>query len=286
MSWLLLTLLCALSLASADACTKKYLSRYSASELVIVRFTLSGLLLAPLLLVYPLPRVPLAFWGWVATAIPLEIAAMLLYMRAIRDNPLSATLPYLAFTPAISALGAWLLLGERISIAGSLGILLVIIGAYLIHVRRGQRWSAPIFAIANSRGARLMLPVALIYSLTAVLGKGALQYVPGITFGALYFVLIGITTTCVFPWRETTGVLTRGRAWQQWLAAFLMAFMVFTHFLALESVEVAYMIAVKRVSLLFGIVYGAVLFQEPGLARHLGAGALMLAGIALLSLQS
>jgi uncharacterized membrane protein len=59
----------------------------------------------------------------------------------------------------------------------------------------------------------------------------------------------------------------------------LNAVMVYTHFLALQQVEVAYMIAVKRTSLLFGILYGALLFHETGLRTRLPAGALMLAGV-------
>jgi drug/metabolite transporter (DMT)-like permease len=44
------------------------------------------------------------------------------------------------------------------------------------------------------------------------------------------------------------------------------------------------MIAVKRTSLLFGILYGALIFREPGLARRLPAGGLMVAGVALILL--
>ena len=63
-----------------------------------------------------------------------------------------------------------------------------------------------------------------------------------------------------------------------------MAVMAYTHFLALQQVEVAYMIAVKRTSLLFGILYGALLFKETGLTRRLPAGVLMVAGVALILL--
>jgi drug/metabolite transporter (DMT)-like permease len=63
-----------------------------------------------------------------------------------------------------------------------------------------------------------------------------------------------------------------------------MAVMVLTHFLAIERVEAAYMIAVKRTSLLFGILYGALLFRERRLGRNLLAGSLMLAGVALIAL--
>jgi uncharacterized membrane protein len=58
--------------------------------------------------------------------------------------------------------------------------------------------------------------------------------------------------------------------------------MVYTHFLAIQQVEVAYMIAVKRTSLLFGILYGVLVFRESGLAARLPAGVLMLAGVMLI----
>jgi uncharacterized membrane protein len=64
----------------------------------------------------------------------------------------------------------------------------------------------------------------------------------------------------------------------------LAAGMVLAHFLALAQVEAAYMIAVKRMSLLFGIVYGALLFGEARLRQHLLSGSLMVAGVALLVL--
>jgi drug/metabolite transporter (DMT)-like permease len=43
------------------------------------------------------------------------------------------------------------------------------------------------------------------------------------------------------------------------------------------------MIAVKRTSLLFGMLYGAALFGERHLGRHLVAGFLMVAGVAAVS---
>ena len=58
-----------------------------------------------------------------------------------------------------------------------------------------------------------------------------------------------------------------------------MAVMVVTHFYAIEHIEVAYMIAVKRTSLLFGMLYGAWLFKETGLLKNMLAGVLMVLGV-------
>jgi len=45
---------------------------------------------------------------------------------------------------------------------------------------------------------------------------------------------------------------------------------------------VAYMVAVKRTSLLFGLLYGAWLFGESGLRKNLLAGLLMVLGVYLI----
>ncbi len=286
MSWFPLALICALSLASADALSKRHLSDYSGPELVLIRFTLSGLLLAPFVVLNPLPPVPLAFWGWVAALVPMELMAMWLYVLAIRDSPLSHSLPYLSFTPVLATVTGLLVLGERVSLQGFAGILLVVIGAYLLNIEHARGdglrgWLAPFPAILRERGSRLMLAVAALYSLTSVMGKGALQYVPPETFGPFYWCILGLSALVVFSVGRPKLVraLWRRPGWHLAVGV-LMGIMVLTHFMALARVEVAYMIAVKRTSLLFGILYGALWFREQGLGRNLLAGALMCLGVA------
>jgi drug/metabolite transporter (DMT)-like permease len=289
MHWFPLALLCALSLALADTATKKWLSDRSAAELTLIRFTLPGLLLAPILVIQGMPAPPPAFWGWLAAAMPLEIVAMLLYVRAIRDSPLSATLPYLAFTPVFTVLTGQLLLGEAVSGRGMLGILLVVAGAWGLNLDRAgwapRTWLAPLRTIAREQGSRLMLTVAAIYSVTSALGKGALNLVPGaaLEFGALYFVILGGSTLVWFALQAFAAVIGAFRGGRfAWLVAALMTIMILTHFLALAQAETAYMIAVKRLSVLFGIVLGAWVLREARLRQHLLAGSLMVAGVALI----
>jgi drug/metabolite transporter (DMT)-like permease len=288
MSWLLLTLICAFALASSDAVAKRSLAGRDTWDMVLVRLGLAGLLLVPWL-VWRTPA-QLTFWGWMAVLAPLEVAAMLLYMRAIRDHALSLTLPYMAFTPVFIVVSGYLVLGEVVSGRGLAGIALVVAGSWLLNFEsvgqlRLKSMLAPFRAILRNPGSRMMLLAAAIYAFTAAGSKGAMQEVGSQGFGALYFVLVGsfslLTITLFRPhaWRvlaEQPGVSL--------LVAGLMAVMVITHFAAIAQVEAAYMISVKRTSLLFGILYGALLFNERHLGRHLLAGGLMVAGVALIAI--
>lgn len=286
--WLPLTLICALALAGADVATKRLLNEQTAAELVIIRFVLPAALMVPVL-VRHWPSWPDAgLWLWLALALPLEILAMLCYVVAIRDSSLALTLPYLAFTPVFTSLAGFLLLGEIPSRQGLMGILLVVLGAYWLNLgpaklTEPRSWLAPLAAIRREKGSRYMLGAAIVYSITSVLGKGAMQYMPGISFGPFYFMVLGIFTLLVFAIREPSSIrVIAHTSWASWLVAGLMALMILTHFLALERVETAYMISVKRTSILFGILLGHLFFNEHGVARNLVASGVMVIGVAMI----
>jgi drug/metabolite transporter (DMT)-like permease len=290
MDWFSVSLLCALCSALADALCKKYLRKYSGLELLLIRFSVPAAMVAPLLLVFPLPSVPMVFWVWIAGLLPLEILAMVLYMQAIRDSQLSQTLPYLAFTPVFNIFTGWLLLGEQVSLLGGVGILLVVIGTYLLNVKQiikngSNQWLEPFRFIIHKPGSRRMLIVAIIYSMTSVGTKAAMQYVTPYSFGAFYFVLLGATTLLIVSLLQPRKLLLLKQNVRAHLViGALMAAMIISHFVALAMVEVAYMIAVKRTSLLFGILLGAYMFHEIGLKRNLSAVALMLIGVTMILL--
>ena len=288
MHWINLTLLSAFFLATADTLSKRYLSHYRPGELVLVRFGVAGALLLPLLLWQPWPALSPAFWGWMAAALPLELLAMWLYMQAIRTSPLSLTLPYLAFTPAFNTLTGYVVLGETVTWIGLSGIMLIVLGAWLLNMEAAQNGTglnilAPFRAITQERGSRLMLIVAAIYSLTSVTSKGALLHANPAFFGPFYFVVLGVASVVLFASRDLSSWRAPGNhPWAHLGVGVFMAGMVVTHFYAIEHIEVAYMIAVKRTSLLFGILYGAWLFNETGLGKNLVAGVLMVLGVYLI----
>lgn len=288
MSWLWLTLMSAFAMANADAATKRYFSDSNVWETAIVRFALGGVLVLPWAALRVEVPTDAGFWTWMAVLIPLDIAGVHLDIRAIVSAPLSHTLPYLAFAPVFTALTNWWLLGEGVSPRGLLGVLVVSLGAYLLNLDP-RDWRddklAPLRFIVTERGPRLMLGVAAIFSVTASLGKGALLYMPALDFGLLYSVVLALATALVVSvarGRQAFAIVAR-RPWPSLLVSISMITMALSHFIAVERVAVAYMISVKRMSLLFGLVYGALLFGERPLGRNLLAAVIMVLGVVLLT---
>lgn len=287
MEWFFISLISAFCLASADAVTKKSLANADAREIVLLRIGVPGVLLAPIALSGPLPPLAIEFWCWLMALVPLEIFATILYMRAIRDFPLWTTVPYLSFTPLFVVVTGWLVLGERVDMIGMIGVVLIASGSWLLNARASgslqHRVFAPFRNIVRQPGSRMMLLVALIYAFTSVGGKALMEWMPAERLGAFYFLTVGASALVLFGVTRPKTFVAMGRhPWSGLAVAILSAIMIYTHFLALERIEAAYMIAVKRSSLLFGIVYGALLFREERLRQNLLAGSLMVAGVALI----
>jgi drug/metabolite transporter (DMT)-like permease len=287
--WFPLAMVSAITLGAADALTKRYFQDYQGWEMVLVRIAVPGLFLLPLALAQPIPPVPPAFWGGILILVPLELFAMWLYMHAIRGSPLYLTLPYLAFTPVFNVLTGYLVLGETIDGRGLAGILLVVLGAWLLNLNHFatplRGWFVPLRAIAYERGPRLMLIVALVYSVTSALSKQVMLYATPESFGAFYFVLLcGVVLTATALYQPRSLRVLIERPLPLVLVGGLMAVMVVTHFIAIADIEVAYFLSVKRSSLIFAILFAMILFAERPAPRHLIASLLMVAGVALILL--
>jgi drug/metabolite transporter (DMT)-like permease len=289
-SWLALALLASFFVATADAVVKRYLGHLPTLDLVLIRFFWPGLLFIPWLMLEPFPALPGEFYLWLAFLVPLEFVAMFLYMGAIRSSPLGKTIPLLALTPVFNVLTGALFLGETVSGGGLAGIGLVTAGTYLLNSEATLGSSkalgmatlmAPLRAIFDDPGARAMVVVALLYSVTSVLAKGAMAYTTPAFFGPFYYASLGAVAfgigLAARP-RHTGRILSTGVG-PQILVGCLLLLMAICYFLAIAKVSVAYLVAVKRANLLFGILSGVLWFGEAHLARHLLAGVILIAGI-------
>jgi drug/metabolite transporter (DMT)-like permease len=233
------------------------------------------------------PALDSTFWWVVAAMLPLEITAALLYMQALKVCHLSLCIPFLAFTPVFMILTGQVFLGEALNRWGILGVLFIAGGSYTLSLGLGGTgiW-APFKALARERGPGLMLAVALIYSCTAALFKKAVLHSDPAFFGVFYPMLISGVMLGGYPlMREPQGLTLRSIWGWGLLLGFFIALSILTVAQGLTLAPAAYVIAVKRLSLLFSVILGGMWLQErPFLPRLLGAS-LMCGGVILIALK-
>lgn len=283
--WVVYSLFSAISWATSDACIKGLFRRQGWAEVTVTwgRFAVALPLVALTAIPHFTPLPDKTFWALTLAWLPLEVAAVLLYVRAVRLSPLSLTVPFLALTPVFLLFTSWLMLGERPGARGAAGVLSVAVGSYFLNLRgiREGVWG-PIRALAREPGTRLMVGVALIYSVSANLGKMAVLHSSPQFFGLYYTLLLSLVLLPgARPW---TRMPRQGRPLLFLLAGLSYGAMILFHMLAIERVEVAYMISVKRTSVLFSVLSGILFFGERGAVERLLGSALMVLGVALITL--
>jgi drug/metabolite transporter (DMT)-like permease len=278
-------LLAALSLATSDALTKRFFSNLPPLMMGLARlgYAMPWLLAALFFIPWIIPDT--TFWFCIAIGLPLEALAFYCYMKALKISPLSLTVPFLAFTPGFIILTGWVILGEEISPGGFCGIILIMVGAYFLNLSKtSYGLLAPLVAIFREPGSRLMLLVSFLYAFTSTIGKLAIIHSNPYFFGIIYNIALAILLTLFLPAAaiaEPLKNLTRRPLIGLILGA-LVATTIFSHMLAISLTNVAYMISLKRTSLLFGVLYGALWFKEEKIAERLTGAIIMIAGVFLI----
>ena len=109
-------------------------------------------------------------------SIAINVAANLLFLRAVSLSPLSLTIPMLSFSPAFTALLAALPpLRETMTLYQACGAALVVAGALLLGgAGLGRDGGETLLRrILRERGVPIMLGVALLFSLSSAVDKVA-----------------------------------------------------------------------------------------------------------------
>lgn len=224
-------------------------------------------------------------FAW-ATAVSfvLNLVAWNLFFRALAASPLALTMPFTAFTPLFLIPIAFVILGELPDWQGFWGILLIIAGAYTIHLQSGSLLQ-PWVNIFREKGTREMLVVALIWSVTAPVDKVAvLSSSPEFYGVTIYFLLAGAHLPYIY-WRhgEHLKSLTVNLKNLILLGAVSGGVIIF-QYAALQYIEVSYVIAFKRAGVMVSVLAGYFFFSEKNILKNFFATAMIIAGAILILL--
>lgn len=287
MLWLFLSLLSGLAVSSQDACNKKFFSHLSPYQMSAYPLSYSLPLFALAMFFVPVPRLDSTFFQCFLASIPINAAGYLLYMKALKISPLSLTVPYLAFTPAFMTVTGYVFLNEVPNLRGISGIIVVCTGGYILNIDPEKRsFAGPLKAVFREPGSRLMLSVAFIFSFCAVIGKKAILHSSPFFFTISFFLIFNILMLLFLRGIGKIDLISVGKSPLQGATAGILLFAeAILHGWAISLIQAAYMISAKRVSAVFGVIYGRLIFKEKNIAFRLIGALLMVAGTALIAFQ-
>ncbi|MBN2095725.1 MAG: EamA family transporter [Candidatus Aenigmarchaeota archaeon] len=246
------------------------------------------LVLCPLLLFIEIPPLGSSFWQALFLGALLNVAATILFMKALKKSEISRVIPLISLEPAFLLITAPLVLGEYPNIYGLVGVLLMIVGTYSLNVRKEcDSLLDPFRTLAKHKGSRIMIAVTIIWGVTTLIDKvGILNSSP--VFWAIAF--NGMLTLLLTP----VMLLKSGkkiRAIPKNIRKLLPlggvnALSQVCQVIAFSMTQVSYVAAVKRTGSLLTVCYGGMGLKEKHFKRRLFATVLMLAGALLIILFS
>jgi drug/metabolite transporter (DMT)-like permease len=285
MLWPILAILTALCESLKDLFGKKSLR--TADE-YLVAWTLGALavpVLVPVLFITGLPAIGPEFWWALLVSGGINALASILYIKAIKQSDLSVTVPLVTVTPLFLLATSPLIVGEFPNLGGVAGIVLIVLGSYMLNIRERHRgYLAPFRALLSQPGPKLMLVVAFIWSISGTVDKiGVLNSSPIFwAFAVRLFIAITLLPVMLRRPRPTTPMLPADR-WQLLAVGFFAALTVIFQNTAITLTLVAYVIAIKRTSAVMSVLFGHFILGEKNLRERLLGATIMVLGVVVIT---
>jgi uncharacterized membrane protein len=239
------------------------------------------------------PHVDGIFVAALLASVILSFAATLLSTYALAQADASLVSPLLTFNPAFTLLIAWFSLGETPGIRQTIGVGLVLLGAYLLEVEEVRTaLLAPLQVLFHRAGALLAVIASALWGATTVLEKLAIEHMapptgPFVALLGTALMVVLLTPGTFFSARRTGPPARKGR-WSGLrahpralsVAIVLAGTAPLFGFTAIALGLVGYVTALFKLSSVLTIVWAWLFLGEEQIRqRLLGAGVMLLGGI-------
>ena len=102
---------------------------------------------------FGMPRATPMFYAVIFINIIIFFVAQMLMIKSLEVSNLSVSIPMLSFTPVFLLLTSYLMLNEFPTLAGLLGVLLVVLGSYILNLHESkQGYLEPVKSIFRNKG--------------------------------------------------------------------------------------------------------------------------------------
>ncbi|MCD6263910.1 EamA family transporter, partial [Candidatus Bathyarchaeota archaeon] len=204
------------------------------------------------------------------------LAPVLSLGKAYELGDLSVVYPLARSSPLFLFILSVVFLGEEVSKWGALGILLVVLGVYTLHLRglSSAEFLTPLTSL-RGRASQLALLTAFWTSLYSLIDKMGVTAVDPLQYAFwLDFFIAAFLTPVVLLRRGWSATVSEWRrsSLRVLVSGFLMRFGYVLVLLAMSLTQVSYILAVRQLSVVIGATLGVGLLGEKyGGVRLLGS---------------
>ena len=206
--------------------------------------------------------------------------------KAYEEGDLSVVYPVARSSPMFVAIAASMLIGERVTLWGALGIALILAGVYVLHLKGWSReeLTKPLRALGApaSRYAFLAALGTTVYSISDKLGVTAVD--PLLYSFWLGFIITGMLSMVIVRRRGVSALREelRGSLLTISVAGVLMKGGYMLVLVAMSLAQVSYILALRQVSVVLGAALGVALLKERYGGVRIVGSAIIFLGVYLL----
>ncbi|MEJ5304564.1 MAG: EamA family transporter [Ignavibacteria bacterium] len=244
----------------------------------------SAVFLIPILF-FELPEIkPMFFVGLIVSG-TLNILALIFFMKSIKSGDLSNTVPLTTLSPLLLLITSPIIVGEFPSFQGMLGMIAIVVGAYLLNFKQDQKdFLSPFRSIFSEKGPRYMLLVVLIWAITANFDKIGVVNSSPLFYSFSVQLYIGVLMLTVVIPRFVRNPNPINRNLKSLIGVgFLSTLTIICHMLAISLTIVPYVISIKRTNSILSVVFGRLFFKEGYMKERFSAAVLMFIGVLLIT---
>ncbi len=248
----------------------------------------SLILLVVITLFVGIPPIGPRFWLAVVISGSINIATLILYMKALKSSDLSLATPMSLMAPLFLLVTSPLIVGEFPGLFGVIGILLIVGGAYTLKIKEIKKgYLAPFKALLREKGPRLMLIVAFLWSISSNFDKIGIQESSTLfwVFAWTAFIVIGMFPIMLYKSGKNLRQIPQNFRSLVPIGVF-SGIMILCQVTALKLTLVAYVISLKKTSALLSVLWGFLIFKEKGIKERLLGVAMMVAGVVMIAVFS
>lgn len=274
-------------LGAHDIATKKLLAGTVKEQFLLgVVWSAVGLLSVVALFFSGVPEIKSTFWGaFIGTAL-LNILGQLSWYRAFKHEPVSVIAPLRLLIPILVIGTGFVFLREAPSWFGVLGIVVTIVGLWLLLGIRAGELKNSLAKTITSPGIRWGFVGALSFAVSFPLDKAATVASSAPFFVSFLALTVGVISIGL---ARFVGGVTLLEQWKVLSArrTLLLADVLFFFAGQLLSVHslnfafAAYASSVKRLQSLWSVLFSGAFLKEGETGKKLLATAVMLAGVAI-----
>lgn len=218
----------------------------------------------------------------------VSASARLMTLKSLKISEVSRTIPLLSLSPIFTLIFAFVLLSESPPFISIFGIVLAIIGVYVLQMKSFSLTNLfnPFIDLLRNKGTLLMLVVSILYGLGGVLDKSAVNSSNVLTYlflvNPLSLIFQGIY---LFSKNKGNVVIETSKIIKTnykhlILLTFVGLITITFQFWAVSLTYSSYVIAVKRTSALFAIIMGYFILKERAdFKKSIIGTAIILAGV-------